>query len=119
MFTSTDSQPGGVADERLRPGWTGPQIVLDPADPDSWGAGITDALGTGRVLVLNFDGIAAAETIADHLRNFGAGIGRAATVAVHPFVTPGMRSGGQVRAVFTDRAPQRPRLRVVGPDDPA
>lgn len=109
--------PTGPADERLRPGWSGPNIVLDAADPDSWGPGIAAALDHGHVLILDCAGIALAQTLAGHLHQFGAGVGCDVVTAVHPFTTSDRTTGGQLRAVFTEQrarpVTRRFRLQIV------
>lgn len=116
-MTNNSTRPAHDADARLQPGWSGPSIVLDAADPDSWGPGIAAALDRGHVLILDCAAVALAETLAGHLRQFGAGVGCDVATAVHPFTTRDRTTGGQLRAVFTGQparpVTQRPRLQIV------
>lgn len=115
----TDNSPRWAkhADARLQPEWSGPSIVMDAADPDSWGQDIAAALDHGHVLILDCAGIALAETLAGHLHQFGAGVGCDVVTAVHPFTTSDRATGGQLRVVFTEQrarpVTQRPRLQIV------
>ena len=45
--TDNSTRPAQDADARLQPGWSGPSVVLDAADPDSWGPGIAAASTAG------------------------------------------------------------------------
>lgn len=116
-MVDNSTRPAEGADARLQPGWSGPSIVLDAADPDSWGQGIAAALDRGHVLVLPCAGVALAQTLAGHLHQFGAGVGCDVVTAVHPFATSDRTTGGQLRAVFTEQharpVTQRPRLQIV------